>query len=165
MPTREIRVSRISVVSSRPFEEIVLRLAASVGRPDIDEFHREIAVTRTVADLEAVVQEVIGSSGLMEFVRFDIGQILRTGHGRQGPKILRLIVGNPLIMREMAEKVPDAASYAAVTILVDERADGVHLSYDSMASLIASYGSEEALGVARDLDAKIEALLQQATQR
>lgn len=165
MPTTEILVRRISVVSCRPFAEIVLRLAATVGRPDIDEFHREIAVASTVADLEALVQEAIGSSGLMEFVRFDIGQILRTEHGRQGPEILRLIVGNPLIMKEMAERVPDAASYAAVTILVDERADGVHLSYDSMASLIAPYGSEEALGVARDLDAKIEALLQQATQR
>ncbi len=42
---------------------------------------------------------------------------------------------------------------------IDERADGVHLSYDSMASLIAPYGSQAALVVARDLDAKIECLL------
>jgi hypothetical protein len=65
-------------------------------------------------------------------------------------------------MKEMAKTVPDAASYAPVTILVDERADGVHLSYDSMASLIAPYGSEVALAVAKDLDAKIEILLQTA---
>ena len=45
-------------------------------------------------------------------------------------------------MKEMAKTVPDAASYAPVTILIDERADGVHLSYDSMASLLAPYGSE-----------------------
>lgn len=30
-------------------------------------------------------------------------------------------------MKEMVKTVPDAASYAPVTILVDERADGVHL--------------------------------------
>jgi len=30
--------------------------------------------------------------------------------------------------------VPDTASYAPVTILIDQRADGVHLSYDSMAA-------------------------------
>jgi hypothetical protein len=65
-------------------------------------------------------------------------------------------------MREMAKIVPDAASYAPVTILVDERADGVHLSYDSMASLLAPYGSEAALAVARDLDAKIVGLLKRA---
>jgi hypothetical protein len=59
----------------------------------------------------------------------------------------------------MAVHVPDAASYAPVTILIDERPDGVHLSYDRMASYLASYGSAEALKVARDLDSKIEALL------
>jgi hypothetical protein len=31
-------------------------------------------------------------------------------------------------MKEMAKHVPDAGSYAPVTILVDEREDGVHLS-------------------------------------
>ena len=67
-------------------------------------------------------------------------------------------------MKEMAKVVPDAASYAPVTILVDERADGVHLSYDSMVSLLAPYGHEAALKVARDLDAKIEGLLETAAQ-
>jgi hypothetical protein len=67
-------------------------------------------------------------------------------------------------MKEMAKVVPDAASYAPVTILIDERADGVHLSYDSMASLLAPYGIEEALVVARDLDAKVESLLETAAR-
>ena len=82
----------------------------------------------------------------------------------RGANILRLVVGNPLIMKEMAKTVPDAASYAPITILVDERADGVHLSYDSMASLIAPYGNEPALAVAGDLDAKIEALIETAAR-
>jgi len=96
----------------------------------------------------------------MEFVRFDVGEVLRKERGGQGPKSLRLVVGNPLMMRELVRTVPDAASYAPVTILLDERADGVHLSYDSMASLIAPYGSQAALAVAKDLDAKIERLLE-----
>jgi hypothetical protein len=65
-------------------------------------------------------------------------------------------------MKKMAEHVPDAGSYAPVTILIDERPDGVHLSYDRMASLLASYGSPDALKVARDLDSKVEALLTSA---
>jgi hypothetical protein len=68
----------------------------------------------------------------------------------------RLIMGNPLIMQQMARHVPDAGSYAPVTVLVDERSDGVHISYDRMASLLASYGSSDALAVARDLDKKVE---------
>jgi hypothetical protein len=54
----------------------------------------------------------------MEFVRFDAGEVLRMERGGFGPNILRLVVGNPLIMEEMAKTVPDAASYASITILV-----------------------------------------------
>jgi len=130
----------------------------------MNAFRRSLAAAATVADLEEVVQGAIGSSGLMEFVRFDLGEVLRKEPSGQAPRILRLVVGNPLIMKEMAKTVPDAASYAPITILVDERADGVHLSYDSMASLIAPYGSQAALAVARDLDAKIECLLETAAR-
>ena len=164
MPTREVQVRRVSVVSARPFDEIVNRLTATIGHPDMNAFHRAVAAATTVADLEAVVHGAIGPSDLMEFVRFDAGEVLRKERGDHGPKILRLVVGNPLIMKEMARTVPDAAAYAPVTILVDERADGVHLSYDSMASLIAPYGSQAALVVARDLDAKIESLLKTAAR-
>jgi hypothetical protein len=98
----------------------------------------------------------------MEFIRFDAGEVLRKEQGGQEPRILRLVVGNPLIMKEMARVVPDAASYAPVTILVDERADGVHLSYDTMASALAPYGSASAFHVAQALDSKIERLLEVA---
>jgi hypothetical protein len=46
--------------------------------------------------------------------------------------------------------------------LTDERADGVLLSYDWMASFLASYENAAALDVARDLDIEIENLLRQA---
>ena len=164
MPTIEVRVRRVSVVSSKPFEEVVRRLTATIGRPEMNAFHKALAAATTLAELEEVVQGAIGSSELMEFARFDAGEVLRKERGGQGSKLLRLVVGNPLIMKEMAKTVPDAASYAPVTILVDDRADGVHLSYDLMASLIAPYGSQAALAVARKLDAKIESLLEMAAR-
>ena len=100
----------------------------------------------------------------MEFIRFDAGEVLRKERGGHGPMILRLVVGNPLIMKEMAKAVPDAAAYAPITILVDERADGVHLSYDSMESLLGPYGSQSALAVARDLDSQVLRLLDGAAR-
>jgi uncharacterized protein (DUF302 family) len=160
MPTIQVQIQRISIVSCRPFEEVVRRLTATIAHPDITAFRKAIIGATNLADLKEVVQGAIGPSDLMEFVRFDAGEVLRKEQGGQGPKILRLVVGNPLIMKEMAKTVPDAAAYAPVTILIDERADGVHLSYDSMVSLIAPYGSESALLVARDLDAKVEHLLE-----
>jgi hypothetical protein len=115
-----------------------------------------------MVELEGVVRQAVGSSALMEFARFDLGDILRKERGGHEPRMLRLVVGNPLVMKEMAKAVPDAASYAPVTILIDERADGVHVSYDSMATFLAPYGHEAALRVARDLDAKVEGLLETA---
>jgi uncharacterized protein (DUF302 family) len=145
-----------------PFEEIVRALTASIGHPERNVFHNAVAAAATIDELEAVVRGAIGSSGLMEFIRFDAGEVLRKELGPQGPKILRLVVGNPMIMKEMAGCVPDAASYAPVTILVDERADGVHVSYDSMASFLAPYEDPAVLLVAKALDAKIERLIEAA---
>jgi len=125
-------------------------------------FRNALASAKTIADLEKATQAAVGPSDLMEFVRFDAGEVLRKAQGGRGPRMLRLVVGNPVIMTKMARTVPDTASYAPVTILVDERSDGVHLSYDSMASLIAPYGSEPALAIAADLDAKVESLLEAA---
>jgi len=164
MTTTEVQVRRVSVVSSRPFEEVVRRLTATIGRPNMSAFHEALTAATTAAELEEVVRGAVGTSDLMEFARYDSGEVLRKERGGQGPKMLRLVLGNPIIMKEMAKTVPDAASYAPVTILVDERADGVHLSYDSMASLLAPYGGQAALAVARDLDAKIEGLLETAAR-
>ena len=102
MRTREVTVRRVSVVSSKSFEEIVGRLTATIGHPDMNEFHKAVATATTAADLEEEVQRVIGSSELMEFARFDAGEVLRKERKGQGPKILRLVADNPLIMKQMA---------------------------------------------------------------
>jgi uncharacterized protein (DUF302 family) len=99
----------------------------------------------------------------MLFAEFDLGDILRRESGSRTPKIIRLVIGNPLIMKEMVKHVPDAGSYAPVTVLIDERPDGVHVSYDKMESYLLPYGSSEALAVARNLDAKITTLLRECT--
>jgi aliphatic nitrilase len=157
-----VLVQRFRVISARPFEEVVRRLTATIGRPDMSAFYSAVAAARTDNDLQKVVQAAIGSSELMEFARFEPGEFLREEQGGEGARILRLVVGNPLIMRKMAKMVPDVASYAPLTILVDERADGVHLSYDSLASLLAPYGNQAALAVARHSDEMIERLLETA---
>ena len=138
------------------------RCKTSVGNPNMAEFGKAVQEAESAAELDAVVRRVLGRTGLMLFIEFDHGMIVRKGTERHSARIIRLVIGNPLIMKEMAKHVPDAGAYAPVTVLVDERADGIHVSYDRMASLLASYGNNDALNVARDLDAKVEDLLQQA---
>ena len=159
---KKVEIERFSVTSSKPFENILQKLEAQIGHPDMSVFAKAVAAAESHGELEKIVQKAIGTSGLMEFTRFNLGEIIRKERGPDSPRILRLVVGNPLIMKQMAVHVHDVASYAPVSILIDERPDGVYLSYDRMASLLAPYGSVEALAVARDLDSKIENLLRES---
>jgi len=162
MATKQISVERFSITSAKPFGDVVKALEASVGHPNMNAFMNDVASAKSFKNLEKVVNAVTGATGLMQFVKFDLGEILRKERGDSAPRSLRYLIGNPLIMKQMLERSPDAGSYAPVTVLVDERPDGVRLSYDRMASFLAPYGNDEALKVALDLDAKIETLLTKA---
>ena len=162
MMIRKVEIERFSLISSKPFEVVVAALEAAVGHPDMVEFVKATQGARTFAELESAVHRGLGRTGLMMFMKLDLGAILRKETGLDMPKIVRFVIGNPLIMKEMVKHVPDAGSYAPVTVLVDERPDGVHLSYDKMASLLAPYRNPDALAVARDLDSKIENLLRES---
>jgi len=159
---RKVEMERFTVISSKPFNDVVAALKAAIGHPNMVELWQSIQTATSEADLEAAVLPALGETGLMQFVEFDHGMVVRKGTVRHSSRIIRLVIGNPLIMKEMAKHVPDAGSYAPVTVLVDERADGVHISYDSMASLLAPYGNPDALDLARNLDAKVGVLLQKA---
>jgi len=159
MQTVSLQMERVSFISTKSFEEILEKLSAAIGHPDIHAFHNAISAAKTMFEIETVVNNAIGSSELMEFARFDAGEIVNKENNQHRYKLLRLIVGNPVIMKDMAKTVPDAAAYAPITILVSERADGVHLVYDTMASLLAPYKNESATKVANALDVKVKTLL------
>jgi uncharacterized protein (DUF302 family) len=159
---KKIEMERFSLTTSKPFDEVVAGVNTAIGHPDMAEFGRSTHEARSFAELKSAVEKGLGKTGLMLFMQLDHGAVVRKETGRDIPRIIRFVIGNPPIMKEMARHVPDAGSYAPVTVLVDERPDGVHLSYDRMSSLLAPYGSPDALQVAQDLDNKVEDLLKQA---
>ena len=160
---RKVEIERFSLTTSKPFDEVVAGVNTAIGHPDMAEFVRSTHEARSFAELKSAVEKGLSKAGLMLFMQLDHGAVVRKETGRDTPRIVRFIIGNPLIMKEMAKHVPDAGSYAPVTVLVDERPDGVHLSYDRMASFLAVYGNPDALQVAEDLDNKVETLLRAAT--
>lgn len=159
---RRVELERFSLISSKPFDQVVAALNAGIGHPDMAEFGRSTREARSFAELKSAIEKGLSKAGLMLFMQLDQGAVLQKEAGQDTPRIIRLLIGNPLIMKEMAKHVPDAGSYAPVTVLIDERPDGVHLSYDRMASFLKPYGNAEALKVAKDLDEKVEALLASA---
>jgi uncharacterized protein (DUF302 family) len=128
-------------------------------------FRKSFSSAQSLEEMEQVVNPVTQPNGLMEFARFDLGDVLRKENGTAKPRILRIVAGNPLIMKEMVKHVVDAGSYAPITILIEERTDGVRISYDRMASYLAPYGSSDAIKVAQGLDAKVERVLTEAHSR
>ena len=164
MAIREIRIERFSVISTRSFDQVLSFIDQQIGHPDMTAFRRTLSATQNESEMEQAIHAVTGSSDLMEFARYDLGEVIRKESGAATRRVLRLVVGNPMIMKQMVKAVPDAGSYAPVTILIDERTDGVHISYDRMASYIAPYANAEALKVARALDAKMEGLLTAAAK-
>jgi len=94
----------------------------------------------------------------MSFVQFDHSAIMSKAAGRDKPRMIRLVVGNPLII-QMAKRVADAGFDAPVTVLVDERSAVVHRSYDRMVGFLPPRGKSAALAVARNLDTQVEGRL------
>ena len=164
MSIQEVHVQRLNIVTSEPFDTVVARIDAQIGHPDMAAFRQSLSAAQNEAEMENVVNAVTQPNGLMEFTRFDHGEVLQKENGTAKPRILRIVAGNPLIMKEMVKHVVDAASYAPVTILIEERPDSVRISYDRMASYLAPYRNNDALKVARELDAKVEKILTAAAK-
>lgn len=159
MATEQIRVNRFHVTSSKTFDAVLSDLHTAVRQPYINSLSLSMDQTTDYSDFEDLINAVVGSSGFMEFIRFNLGSVLSKKNGATAPQSIRLVLGNPVLMAQMVELVPDAGSYAPVTILVDERPDGTHVSYDEMSSFLAPYKSEKASLMALDLDTKIESLI------
>jgi uncharacterized protein (DUF302 family) len=163
MQTRQVNMQRWSITSQKPFDAIVAAVEEEIGKPNMIEFVTKMTAATSCEEMHKVVHDSVSEIGLMEFMRLDHGAVLAKAGVDGNPKSVRLIIGNPLIMQSMTRLVPDAGSYAPVTVLIDQRPDGVHLSYDEMASVLAPYGNAEALKIARDLDAKVKGLLERAS--
>ena len=113
---RKVEMERFTVTSSRPFEAVVVAIKASIGHPNMAELWQAAQRATTTAELEAAIQPTLGKTGLMQFVEFDHGMVIRKGTDQHTSKMIRLVIGNPLIMKEMAKRVPDAGSYAPVRL-------------------------------------------------
>jgi hypothetical protein len=162
MMTRKIEAQRWSIISLKPFDTVLATVGGAIGRPNMAEFGARMTAATTCEEMKTIVCESVGEFGLMEFMRLDQGAVLAKAGVEGNPRSVRIILGNPLIMQSMARLVPDAGSYAPVTVLIDQRPDGVHLSYDEMVGVLAPYENAEALNIAHDLDSKVKSLLQTA---
>ena len=156
-----VEVERFSLTSSRPFDKILAAIKAAVGHPDMVEFAKTTAAAWTFSQFESTVRKgwvrwpdaLHGTRPWLRHKESDGWRQTPNGPAHHGQSAHHAANGKASSGRR---------SYAPVTVLVDERSDGVHISYDRMVSLLAPYRNSDALAVARDLDKKVETFLSEA---
>ncbi len=156
-------ITRWNAQTTNSFDHVLSILESGIGRPDLARLREILSKDVSYSGFEELIHQTEGPSGLLEFLRLDLGAVLYRDPGVLVPyRMIRIIAGNPLTMKEMTRHTPEAGSYAPISILVFEQGEMTHLRYDTMESLLQPYGITEALTVARSLDASVIALMERA---
>jgi hypothetical protein len=170
MPSEQVLqvvVQRHAFATDRPFASVLDGVYGGISQPDIGALFGELAAATSYEEFSDLVKQAQGSVGLIRFMHLDLDTVLTLDPGAPdwtGRRLVRLIAGNPVTMGEMTRHVPDAGSYAPVTILIQELPDGgTRVAYDTVASSIAPYDDAAATEVARRLDTEVVGLLRRVT--
>ena len=159
---REIRFDgvRVRYDSAKSYDELVAALLADIGEKPvpIDEFPKAFDSWESYRQ---EVQTYVGPSGFMLFGLFNHGGwINKAGIDR---KVLRVILGNPLIAITMLRHDVTAGLFAPVELLIADEDSGSSLTYVKPSSLMVVEENPELLSAAEELDAKLAALAAKVT--
>jgi uncharacterized protein (DUF302 family) len=162
--TRDFKGLRIRVESDCGFEEVVRRLHEQTGRTTVGEIGAIAATASSAEDFHKdVTQRFVGPSGFMIFTEFDHGGwISRYGINR---RVLRVILGNPLIAITLMRHDISAGLFAPVEILLvdHESGPGSTVHYVRPSTLMLIDGDPELASAASELDRKLDALISNMT--
>lgn len=146
---------RVRYESTKSYDELVAALLADIGETPVPI--NDIGAANDDWDsYQHEVEKFVGPSGFMLFGLFDHGAwITKAGIDR---KMLRVIVGNPLIAITMIRHDVTAGFFAPVEVLLLDEPGGSSLTYVKPSSLMVVAENPELLSAAEALDAKLAAL-------
>src|ERR1700733_7052967 len=156
-----LTVRRYVIAGDRPLQDVMDAIYAGISRPDIEGLFRQLAASTSYEQSSALVGQAHGRAGLMRFLELELDSALALDpQAADKHRLVRLIAGNPVTMGQMTRTLPDAGSYAPVTILIQELpGGGTRVAYDSVVSAIEGYGDPESLKVAEHLVDEVLTLL------
>jgi uncharacterized protein (DUF302 family) len=182
---RPFEAKRVRFESTRSFDEVLLNLRKLVGTATLREVNKQessggtrehvetlgeeyIAAMQGLGGItrehfEQVVQSQVGESGFMLFHEINHGEWLPV-FGIQR-KVVRWILGNPLIAITMIRHDITAGLFAPVELLLfeNESGDGSTVIYDLPSSLMAIERNPTLLEAAHELDRKLQTLVSHVT--
>ena len=151
---------RVRYDSAKSYDELLAALLADIGEKPVSLDH-----LATATDWESYQQQVeshVGPSGFMLFKLIDHGAwIQKAGIDR---KVMRVILGNPLIAITMLRHDVSAGLFAPVEMLLVDEGDGhSSLTYVKPSSLMVIEPNPELRSAAEELDAELAALAAKVT--
>jgi uncharacterized protein (DUF302 family) len=152
---------RVRYDSAKGYDELVAALLDDIGQRPVS-LDDPATASSSWESYQQHVEPHVGPSGFMLFKLFDHGAwISKAGIER---KVLRVILGNPLIAITMLRHDVTAGLFAPVEVLlVDEGAGRSSLTYVKPSSLMLVEHNPELLSAATELDTKLAALAVKVT--
>ena len=155
---------RMRVESARSFEEVLLNLQKVVGKTTIPQGSPMAqGSVPTREQFEQAIQQEVGESDFTLFFEMNYGHWLPL-FGIQC-KVVRWILGNPLIAITMIRHDITASLFAPVELLLleNESGHGSTVIYDQPSSLMVIEPNPALLAAARVLDHKLARLVSRVT--
>ena len=152
---------RVRCDSDKSYDELLAALLADIGEKPV-QINDFATATDDWQSYQDRVEPHAGPSGFMLFNLIDHGAwITKAGIDR---KVLRVILGNPLIAITMLRHDVTAGLFAPVELLlVDQGEARSSLTYVKPSSLMVVEPNPQLLSAAQELDAKLAALATKVT--
>lgn len=161
--SRAYQGQRLEFHSKRSFDEVLATLRRLVGNTTIKQVNEHGSGGATREQFEKRIRALEGESGFMLFHEIDHGQWMQAYGARR--KVMRWILGNPLIAITMLKHDIRAGLFAPVELMLIENEDGngCTVIYDVPSSLIVIEENPPLLEAAQVLNKKLLALVSRAT--
>ena len=152
---------RVRFDSAKSYDELVAALLADIGEQPVP-INDISAADGDWDSYEQAVGKYVGPSGFMLFAVLDHGAWIRKAHIER--RVLRVILGNPLIAITMIRHDVTAGLFAPVELLILDEDTGSSLTYVKPSSLMVVESNPELLSAAQALDDKLAALAAKVTE-
>lgn len=163
---QQVPADHVVVETTRPFERVIEAFEMQIGLKGYEGYQRVLASSHTSEDFIQGIEQLVGSSGFMEFFTIDHGAWFSFIPHVHPFKARLYIIGNPLIAQHFLKYSAEAGLYVPIRMQVYENARGnTCISYDRPSSLlqVCAATDEEFVQAAADLDQKAMHLVQKAT--
>jgi uncharacterized protein (DUF302 family) len=152
---------RMRYDSAKGYDELLAALLADIGDKPV-QINDFATATDDWQSYRDKVEPHAGPSGFMLFNLIDHGAwITKAGIDR---RVMRVVLGNPLIAITMLQHDVTAGLFAPVELLIVDEGEGrSSLTYVKPSSLMVVENHPELLSAAEELDAKLAALATKVT--